>query len=99
MDFAPNPGTDSAVTRHLGHQSCAQVFPRLRFCPIEPSPINAGWGPHTEQLVLTAAQAPASCLLPRCLRVTKVQEASWECVTFQRGVMLERKAGRAVRGI
>lgn len=41
---------------------------------------------------------PVSCHLPRCLRVTKVQEASWECVTLQRGVTLGRRRGERTGG-
>lgn len=60
-----------------------------------PPSLHTGWGMSTEQLLLTAAQASVHCQLPRCLRVTKVQEASWECVIFQRGVTRGREAGRA----
>lgn len=63
--------------------------------PGSPHSLHAGWGTSTEQLLPTAAQAPVHCELPRRLRVTKVQEASWECVTCQRGVTLGREAGRA----
>jgi hypothetical protein len=41
---------------------------------------------------------PVCCQLPRCLRATKVQEASWECVTFQRGVTLGRRRGERAGG-
>lgn len=41
---------------------------------------------------------PVSCQLPRCLKVTKVQVASWECVTLQRGVTLGRRRGERAGG-
>lgn len=41
---------------------------------------------------------PVCRQLPRCLKVTKVQEASWECVTFQRGVTLGRRRGEGAAG-
>lgn len=59
-----------------------------------PPSLHTGWGMSTEQLLLTAAQASVHCQLPRCLRVTKVQEASWECVIFQRGVTRGVGGGR-----
>lgn len=65
--------------------------------PLAHGPFHDGWGTRSEQLLLNAARAPVCHQLPRCPRATKVQEASWECVTFQRGVTLGRKVGRAAQ--
>ena len=58
--------------------------------PLAHGPFHDGWGTRSEQLLLNAARAPVCHQLPRCPRATKVQEASWECITFQRGVTLGR---------
>ena len=92
----PKPSTDPELPQGF----CVVISPALRCSlslipPLAPGPFNDGWGTPLEQLLLNAVRAPVCHQLPRCPRVTKVQEASWECVTFQRGVTLGRKVGRA----
>lgn len=92
---SPTPGTDQEVPAGpLGHQSGAPESPRPLFSQLAAAPPSLQyWVGH--KLRIAASQAPVCCQLPRCLRVMKVQEVSRDCVTFQRGVTLQREVGRA----
>lgn len=96
----PQPGTDPGLPAGPRGPSTPQGLPlTARLVPpgdpgyLSQPPVQGGASP-TKLFPLL----PVCRQLPRCLRVTKVQEDFWECVTFQRGVTLGRRRGDGAGG-